>query len=88
MVILAVTERYVVLARCMILRTTYSGTRVEASLGKMRQTEMVAGTQKHVIVRGQQGEPARQIGQYVQSKAHQGVSSQPVWLSCQGQEVA
>ena len=39
MVILAVTERYVVLAKCMILRTTYSGTRVEASLGKMGQPE-------------------------------------------------
>ena len=39
MVILAVTERYMVLAKCMILKTTYSGTRAEASLGKMRQTE-------------------------------------------------
>lgn len=40
------------LAKCMILKTTYSGTRAEASWEKWRQTERVAGTQKHVIVRG------------------------------------
>ena len=57
MVILAMTESYMLLAKCTIMRDTYSGTREKAFLGKTRLTEKWWMEHTgHVIVRGASGE--------------------------------